>query len=129
MIVAKHGMLVAARVKQALPGVERVIVARTDGIALYDDVPLAARDGAAAVTAATVGLAATATASFGMGAARLAVIHGESGALAMAPIDSGHLLAVVVDADSGYSDDQIARVVRAEAEWLRSFSGMATQGV
>ena len=49
MILAKHGLLAGARLRQNVDEVRRVIVARTDGIALYDDVPLEKRDGAAAL--------------------------------------------------------------------------------
>ncbi|WP_061962492.1 roadblock/LC7 domain-containing protein [Demequina flava] len=124
MIIPKHGLLVAARLKRSVTGIERVIISRTDGIALYDDVPLAARDGAAALTAATVGLAATATSSFALGAARLAVLEGEAGSLVIAPVDAGHLLAVVLGADVPVGD-AVREVVQRESEWLRSMSGMA----
>lgn len=124
MIIPKHGLLVAARLKRAVPGVARVIIARTDGIALYDDVPLQARDSAAAVTAATVGLAATATSSFGLGASRLTVLEGESGGVIIAAVDAGHVLSVVLD-DEGLASAGVRDVIQRESEWLRSMSGMA----
>lgn len=123
MIIPKHGLLAGARLRQELRGVTRVIVARTDGIALHDDVPLAARDGGAALTAAMLGLAATATAAFGLGAARASMTVGEEGTIVFAAVDAGHVLAVILDPDG----DPLAAgdAVLREAERLRALSGMA----
>lgn len=122
MIIPKHGLFTAARLRQNLRGVTRVIIARTDGIPLYDDVPLRERDGGAALTAAILGLGATATAAFGFGAARASITVGETGTIVLAPIDAGHVLAILMDADA----DPIAGGdgVLAEAERLRALSGM-----
>jgi len=125
VIIAKHGLLAAARVRQTVSGVQRVIVARTDGIAMYDDVPLEARDGGAAITAAIVGLAATSTRAFGLGAAGVSAVGGERGTLIVTPIDGGHLLGILIE---GTSDDAVAHAsgaVRLEAERLRTLSGAA----
>lgn len=123
MIIPKHGLLTAARLRQKVRGVTRVIIARTDGIALYDDVPLKERDGGAALTAAILGLAATATSAFGLGAARASLTVGETGTVVLAPVDAGHVLAMLMDADA----DPIAGgdAVLEEAERLRTISGMA----
>lgn len=125
MIVQKHGMLASARVKQSLPAATRVIVARTDGIALYDDESLAARDGAAALTAATLGVAVTTTVGFALGATDIAVLKAEAGHLVVAPVDGNYLLAVVLDKDADPFADAVHAVVRAEADRLRVFSGAA----
>ncbi|WP_084077751.1 hypothetical protein [Demequina sp. NBRC 110057] len=122
MIVAKHGLLAAARVRQELPGTRRVIVARADGIALYDDVPLEQRDGAAALTAAVNGLAATAATSFDLGMAGASITIAEGGALVVCPIDAGHLLAILTDAEADLL--RAATLAGQEAERLRVLSGM-----
>ncbi|WP_084105405.1 roadblock/LC7 domain-containing protein [Demequina sp. NBRC 110056] len=124
MIVPKHGLLAGAQLKRAVPQITRVIIARTDGIALYDDVSLAARDGGAALTAALVGLAATVTRGFGMGAAESATVRGEHGLLVVAPVDAAHLLAAVVDpGPDGVDEAAVAAAVRVQAERLRVLSG------
>lgn len=122
MIIHKHGLLAGARLRQLVPGILRVIIARTDGIPLYDDVPLKERDGGAALTAAILGLAATATAAFGLGAARASITAGEGGSIVLAPVDAGHVLAILMDAEA----DPIAGgdAVVDEAERLRVLSGM-----
>lgn len=123
MIIPKHGLMSAARLRQELRGVTRVIVARTDGIALYDDVPLKERDGGAALTAALLGLAATATAAFRLGAARASMTVGEDGTIVFAAVDAGHVIAVILDPEG----DPLAAgdAVLREAERLRALSGMA----
>lgn len=125
MIIAKHGLLAAARLRKVVPGVQRVIVARTDGIAMYDDVPLEARDGGAALTAAVVGLAATSTRAFGLGAAGVASVRGERGTLVVAPVDGGHLLAILIEGVEDASVAEASGAVRDEAERLRALSGLA----
>ncbi|WP_062072387.1 roadblock/LC7 domain-containing protein [Demequina sediminicola] len=125
MILEKHGMMSAARLKKCIPGTQRVIIARTDGLALYDDVQFAARDGAAALTAATLGLAATATNGFGLGAAEVSVLRGELGTLVVAPVDAGHLLALVVEPTVDATGASVMNTVRVEAEHLRALSGLA----
>ncbi|WP_084038080.1 roadblock/LC7 domain-containing protein [Demequina sp. NBRC 110053] len=123
MIIPKHGLLVGARLRKDLTGLSRLIIARTDGIALYDDVPLRERDGGAALTAAMLGLAATATAAFGLGAARVSTTVGEDGVVVLAPVDAGHVLAILLDAGADVAS--AAEAVMREAERLRVLSGMA----
>ncbi|WP_084102704.1 hypothetical protein [Demequina sp. NBRC 110051] len=120
MIVPKHGLISAARLRQSLAGVRRVIIARADGIALYDDVPLAERDGGAALTAAVNGLAATVATSFTLGVAGANITLAEQGALVVCLIDAGHLLAILVDAQTDLT--AALRAAGAEAEHLRALS-------
>ncbi len=123
MIVPKHGLLCAARLRKQVAGVRRVIIARTDGIALYDDVPLEQRDGAAALTATVLGLAETASTSLDLSKVHFSVTMSADGCLFVYPIDEGHLLAITADVhvDAG----ALGAAAHAEAQALRRLSSSA----
>lgn len=121
MILAKHGLLAGARLRQDVDEVRRVIVARTDGIALYDDVPLEQRDGAAALTATVLGLAAASSASLELDSVHFTATVSADGCLFVYPIDATHLLAVVTGprVDTGALGEAALREVDA----MRKLSG------
>ncbi len=123
MIVPKHGLLCAARLRRQVPGVTRVIIARTDGIALYDDVPLEQRDGGAALTAAVLGLGETASSSLDLGVLQFGITMSSERCLVVYPIDGAHLLAIIaqVDVDLG----ALGAAGHHEVETLRSLSGVS----
>lgn len=118
MIVHQHGQLAAVRLRSQVSGVTRVIVARTDGIAMYDDVAFEARDGGAALTAAILGLAATSSSSFGLGMLDISVTVGDRGMLLVTQIDAGHVLGVLLEADADLG--AATEVALDQAAWLRS---------
>lgn len=100
MIIPKQGLLTSARLKRAVPGVRRVLIARTEGLPVYDDVPLAQRDAGAAMTATLLGLASSVATALTTGALRSAVVNSESDSLLVVPIDAGHLIAVLASPDA-----------------------------
>ncbi|WP_062517395.1 roadblock/LC7 domain-containing protein [Demequina gelatinilytica] len=99
MIIPKHGLMASAQIRRAVPGVARVLLARTDGIAVYDDATLAERETGAAVAATLVGLAGSVTAAFHLGALDSVAIRTDGGVLVVQPIDAAHVLAVVASHD------------------------------
>ena len=99
MIIPKHGLMASAQIKRAIPGVTRVLLARTDGIAVYDDATLAERETGAAVTATMMGLAASVAAAFRLGALDSVAVRTGAGVLIVQPIDRAHVLAAVADHD------------------------------
>ena len=99
MIIPKHGLLASAQIKRAVPGVTRVLLARTDGIAVYDDASLADRETGAAVSATLMGLAASVAGAFRMGALDSVAVRTADGVLVVQPIDAAHVLAAVADRD------------------------------
>ncbi|MDN4474176.1 roadblock/LC7 domain-containing protein [Demequina zhanjiangensis] len=123
MIVAKHGLLAAARLRKQVDGIRRVVIARTDGIALYDDVPLEQRDGAAALTAAVLGLADTSSASLDLDEVQFTFTMGAQGSLFVVPVDHQHLLAIV--AEAGVDTVALASAAQSEIAVLRRLAGPA----
>lgn len=123
MIVAKHGLLAAARLRKQVDGIRRVVIARTDGIALYDDVPLEQRDGAAALTAAVLGLADTSSASLDLDEVQFTFTMGAHGSLFVVPVDHQHLLAIV--AEAGVDTVALASAAQSEIAVLRRLAGPA----
>ncbi|WP_062521413.1 roadblock/LC7 domain-containing protein [Demequina silvatica] len=99
MIIPKHGLMASAQIRRAVPDVTRVLLARSDGIAVYDDATLAERDTGAAVTATLLGLAQSVAAAFRLGALDTVVVRTASGVLVVQPIDAAHVLAAVARAD------------------------------
>ncbi len=99
MIIPKHGLMASAQIKRAVPGVTRVLLARTDGIAVYDDATLAERDTGAAVSATLMGLAASVAGAFRLGGLDTVSVHTDAGVLVVQPIDEAHVLAVLADGD------------------------------
>lgn len=99
MIIPKHGLMASAQIKRAVPGVTRVLLARTDGIAVYDDATLADRDTGAAVTATLMGLAGSVAHAFRLGALDSVAVRTATGVLVVQPIDAAHVLAAVADHD------------------------------
>ncbi|WP_062211732.1 roadblock/LC7 domain-containing protein [Demequina oxidasica] len=95
MIIPKQGLLASARLRRAVPGVHRVLIARTEGLPVYDDVPLAQRDAGAAMTATLVGLANSVAMTLTASSLRSAVVNTESDSLLVVPIDAGHLIAAL----------------------------------
>ncbi len=121
MIVAKHGLLAAARLRKQVEGIRRVVIARTDGIAMYDDVPLEQRDGAAALTAAVLGLADTSSNAMDLDDIRFTFTMGADGCLFVVPVDDAHLLAIV--AEAWVDTVALAAAAQTEIASLRRLSG------
>lgn len=99
MIIPKHGLLASAQIKRSVPGVTRVLLARTDGIAVYDDATLAERETGAAVTATLMGLAGSVAGAFRLGSLDSIAVRTSDGVLVVQPIDTAHVLAAVADRD------------------------------
>ena len=97
MIVKYHATRASLALKRDVPGVRRVLIARTDGLAFHDDGPEHDHDSAAAVVATVLGIAERAAATAGLGAFTSTTVRGADGALVVHAVDAAHLLAVVVD--------------------------------
>nr|WP_240897656.1 roadblock/LC7 domain-containing protein [Kineococcus vitellinus] len=83
--------------KRDIPGVRRVLIARTDGLAFHDDGPESEHDAAAAVVATVLGIAERAADTAGLGAFSSTTVKGADGTLVVHAVDTSHLLAVVAD--------------------------------
>ncbi|NAZ77217.1 dynein regulation protein LC7 [Kineococcus sp. T13] len=97
MIVKYHATRVSLALKRDIPGVRRVLIARTDGLAFHDDGPESEHDAAAAVVATVLGIAERAADTAGLGAFSSTTVKGADGTLVVHAVDTSHLLAVVAD--------------------------------
>jgi predicted regulator of Ras-like GTPase activity (Roadblock/LC7/MglB family) len=97
MIVRQHGIGVAASLRAEIPGIRRVLVARTDGLPFYDDGDPTLHDSSAAVVATVLGIAQQAGMAFGLDGLEMTTVRGPSGSMVVYAIDDHHLLAVVTD--------------------------------
>ncbi len=109
MIVPKHGMLASARLRNEVAGVRRVMLSRSDGLAMYDDAKLGERDSGAALTATIQGIAQGSAKTLALGSVLFTVTMCDAGCVFVYPVDSAHLLAVVTDpkVDTGRLGDVV----------------------
>ncbi|MDN4482508.1 roadblock/LC7 domain-containing protein [Demequina lignilytica] len=124
MIIPKHGLLASAQIKRAVPGVTRVLLARTDGIAVYDDATLADRDTGAAVSATLIGLATSAAGALRLGRLDAVTLHTSAGLVVVQPIDSAHVLAAIA-----HEDIDVARLREVVGEAVLPLLGRWRVGV
>ncbi|WP_062521411.1 roadblock/LC7 domain-containing protein [Demequina silvatica] len=103
-----------AAVLHRVPEVSRVIVASRDGLPLFDEVQLEARDHAAAATATALGVAAVASDTLALGASQGSILVGDESVAIVRPLDCGYSLTVVADAvvDVGDLHRRVRRLAR-----------------
>jgi predicted regulator of Ras-like GTPase activity (Roadblock/LC7/MglB family) len=99
MLVDVHARRVAATLRREIPGVRRVLVARTDGLPFHDEViddgaPAADPEAAAAVVAALLGLAEHVSATSRHGELGCAIVRSDDGCLVVYRAGTGHALAI-----------------------------------
>ena len=97
MIVRQHALGVAASLRTEIPGIRRVLIARTDGLPFYDDGDPTLHDSSAAVVATVLGIAQQSGMAFGLDGLEMTTVRGRSGSMVVYAIDDHHLLAVVTD--------------------------------
>lgn len=97
MLVKHHAMNVAKTLRRDIPGIRRVLVARTDGLSFHDDAP-ESDEGPAAVAAATVlAVGNQASGAFTLGPLQVTTVRGPDGCVVVYPIDARHLLGVLTE--------------------------------
>src|SRR4051794_9793877 len=99
MLVQVHAKRVAATLRQQIPGIRRVLVARTDGLPFYDELvdPTAVQtddEAASAVVAAMLGLADHVSSTSQHGRLSSASIRSDDGCLTVYRAGDAHVLAV-----------------------------------
>ncbi|WP_062211734.1 hypothetical protein [Demequina oxidasica] len=99
-----------------LPGVTRVLLAGRDGVPFYDDLPLAARDHAAAATASALGVGALICDGVKLGAMEGGAVFGSHGVLVYRPLECSYVLAVIARSTVDLAD--LYRRMRKEARIL-----------
>lgn len=109
MILAQHGMIASAMIHRSTDGVDRVIIARTDGMPFFDDEALRSRDTGAAVTAAMHGIAGQVASFMCLGQMNVLTIHCEDRLLLLYPFDELHFIAVL--ASTGVNQGAVAGAV------------------
>jgi predicted regulator of Ras-like GTPase activity (Roadblock/LC7/MglB family) len=97
MIVKYHATRVTGALRRDIPGVRRVLIARTDGLAFADDGPERDHESAAAIVSTVLGIAQRAAAANALGQFQLTTVKGTDGCLVVYAVDSTHVLAVVTD--------------------------------
>ena len=97
MIVKQHAIRVSGALKRDIPGLRRVLIARTDGLAFHDDGPERDHESAAAIVATVLGMAQRAAAANVLGPFQLTSVKGTDGCLVVYAINTSHVLAVVTD--------------------------------
>jgi predicted regulator of Ras-like GTPase activity (Roadblock/LC7/MglB family) len=99
MLVDVHAKRVAATLRREIPGVRRVLLARTDGLPFHDEVidpgvPAADAESAAAVVAAMLGLAEHVSSTSRHGELGSAIVRSDDGCLVVYRAGAGHALAI-----------------------------------
>jgi predicted regulator of Ras-like GTPase activity (Roadblock/LC7/MglB family) len=97
VIVKQHAIRVSGALKRDIPGVQRVLIARTDGLAFHDDGPERQHEATAAVVATVLGIAQRAAADNALGQFQLTTVKGSDGCLVVYAVNTTHVLAVVAD--------------------------------
>lgn len=97
MIVRQHALGVAASLRNEIPGIRRVLIARTDGLPFYDDGDASQHDSSAAVVATVLGIAQQSGMAFGLDGLEMTTVRGHAGSMVVYAIDDHHLLAVVTE--------------------------------
>lgn len=97
MIVRQHALGVAATLRHEIPGIRRVLVARTDGLPFFDDGAAELHDSSAAVVATVLGIAQQSGLAFGLDGLEMTTVRGPAGSMVVYAVDDHHLLAVVTE--------------------------------
>jgi uncharacterized protein len=97
MIVKQHALRVTGALKRDIPGVTRVMIARTDGLAFHDDGPERDHEAAAAIVATVLGIAQRAASANALGPFQQTVVKGTDGCLVVYAVNASHVLAVVTE--------------------------------
>lgn len=113
MIVKYDATIAAATLRHSVPGVERVVVARTNGDTFFDDGDAETRDDAARVSAAVSKTVVRSAEWFGLGHTASVTVRAAAGCILLRPLDDMHVLAVVCNEDVNLAllDRVSARVV------------------
>lgn len=115
-MIARETVAPVARELREVAGVTRVLLARRDGLPLYDDLALAARDHAAAATASALGLGDLICEGVRLGALEGGAIFGGDGVLVYRPLESAYVLVVIADVAVDLAD--LYRRMRKQARVL-----------
>lgn len=99
MLLQQHGRIASAIIRKHVEQVERVLIARTDGIAFYDDQALGTRESAAAVISSMLALDRGATQMFELGNVPESIVRGGDGTLVVQPFDSLHVIAGLLNGE------------------------------
>ena len=99
MLVDVHAKRVAATLRREIPGVRRVLLARTDGLPFHDEVidpgvPVTDAEAASAVVAAMLGIAEHVSSTSRHGELGSAIVRSEEGCLIVYRAGPGHALAI-----------------------------------
>ncbi|MCV2393163.1 hypothetical protein OEB99_02475 [Actinotalea sp. M2MS4P-6] len=94
MLVRQQAMLLAVRLRSAVPGVTRIVVARRDGRVFFDQGLEETQEPAAVAAASASQLGIDVAAAFRLGYADSVVVHGERGMVLVQPLDAMHVVAV-----------------------------------
>jgi predicted regulator of Ras-like GTPase activity (Roadblock/LC7/MglB family) len=97
MIVKQHAIRVSGALKRDIPGLRRILIARTDGLAFHDDGPERDHESTAAIVATVLGIAQRAADANVLGQFQLTTVKGSDGCLVVYAVNSSHVLAVVTD--------------------------------
>jgi uncharacterized protein len=94
-----HAKRVALTLRREIPGVRRVLLARTDGLPFHDEVidrdaPATDAESASAVVAAMLGLAEHVSSTSRHGELGSAIVRSEDGCLVVYRASGGHVLSI-----------------------------------
>lgn len=102
MLVDVHAKRVAATLRREIPGIRRVLLARTDGLPFHDEIidptaPNSDQEAASAVVAAMLGIAEHVSSTSRHGELGSAMVRSEQGCLVVYRAGPGHVLAIFAE--------------------------------
>ena len=102
MLLQVHAKRVALTLRREIPGVRRVLLARTDGLPFHDEVvdeaaPVSDQESASAVVAAMLGLAEYVSETSRHGELGSAIVRSADGCLAVYRAGAHHVLAIYAE--------------------------------
>ena len=104
MILPQHGRIAAMMIRRVVPQASRVLIARKDGIAFFDEATLLTRDAGAAATAAVLGLAQGVAEQMELGGLGTTSVECAGSLLTVIPLDGMHLIAVIAPRGTAVRD-------------------------
>ncbi|MGI4895982.1 MAG: roadblock/LC7 domain-containing protein [Janthinobacterium lividum] len=97
MIVKHHATRVMASLKRDIPGLRRILIARSDGLVFQDNGPERDHEAAAAIVSTVLGIAQRAAEANTLGGFQQTTVKATDGCLVVYAIDQTHVLAVVAE--------------------------------
>lgn len=122
VISREHAATVSGELR-SVPGVIRVVLARRDGVAFYDDLNLAEREHTAAAVASAVGVGSLICDAAVLGAVEGGAVFGEQSVLVYRPLVEDFVLAVT--AHNGVDLGELYRQMRRHARALDQIAAPA----